>query len=358
MQENAMANVSGEQRYEQVFGDTFALYSRKEMLEFIEPFKVRFEKNGLDARKLFEGKQCFDAACGNGRGALFMLMNGAAHVTACDLSAKNVESTRRFLREFGFANAEVFESSLEHIARPDEAFEFVWCNGVIMHTARPNRCLREIARILKRGGRSWIYVYGSGGVYWRSIQKFRAMLRDVAVQDCIAALQLLRYETRYVAEYIDDWFATHLRTYTHADFGAALTAAGFAPAEPLPFGMPYDTSQRRNSLGPREKDLMGEGDLRYLLLKEHVTPATQPEFLGEGEYGSEIEWPAVITQSVDTALARLAASCSAPWQRVAAAAHVQRELRLQMTQPEAFDVNAYLATIERVAAEAAASARL
>jgi hypothetical protein len=37
---------------------------------------------------------------------------------------------------------------------------------------------------------------------------------------------------------------------------------------------------------------------------------------------------------------------------------VQRELRLQMTQPEAFDVNAYLATIERVAAEAAASARL
>ena len=98
-----------------------------------------------------------------------------------------------------------------------------------MHTERPNRCLKEIARILKRGGRSWIYVYGSGGVYWRSVQHFRSMLNEVEVRECIGALQLLRYETRYVAEFIDDWFATHLRSYTHTDFSAALTHAGFAP---------------------------------------------------------------------------------------------------------------------------------
>jgi ubiquinone/menaquinone biosynthesis C-methylase UbiE len=343
-----MINVSGEQRYEEVFGDTFALYSRQEMLEFIEPFKTRFAKNGLDPRQLFQGKRCFDAACGNGRGALFMLTNGAAHVTACDLSAKNVETTRRFLREFGFDNAEVFESSLEHIARPDETFDFVWCNGVIMHTSRPNRCLHEITRILKRSGQAWIYVYGSGGVYWRSIQSFRNMLRDVAVQECISTLQLLRYETRYVAEFIDDWFATHLRSYTHRDFSAALTAVGFAPAKPLPLGMAYDTSQRRNSFGALEGDLMGEGDLRYLLVKEHATPAREQQILGEGEYGSEIEWPPVITRSLDAALGVLAASCRHPWQCIAAAAHVQRELRLQMTQPERFDLDLYLRTIDRV----------
>ncbi len=344
-----MANVSGERRYEQVFGDTFALYSRSEMLEFIEPFKVRFEKNGLDPRQIFQGKHCFDAACGNGRGALFMLMNGAARVTACDLSVKNVESTRRFLREFGFDNAEVFESSLEHIERPDETFDFVWCNGVIMHTSRPNRCLSEITRVLKRGGRAWIYVYGSGGVDRRSFKRFRTMLQDVALHDCIATLQLLRYETRYVAEFIDDWFATHLRSYTHSDFSAALTAAGFAPAKPLPYGMAYDTSQRRNKFGTQEGDLMGEGDLRYLLVKEHATPAREQRILGEGEYGSDIGWPTVITHQLDTALGQLAGACRCPWQRIAAAAHVQRELRLQMTQPERFDLDIYLRTIDRVA---------
>lgn len=344
-----MANLSGEKRYDHVFGDTFALYTRPEMLEFIEPFNVRFEKNGLNARQIFQGKRCFDAACGNGRGALFMLMNGAAHVTCCDFSEKNVQSTRSFLKQFGFDNAEVFESTLESIARPDESYDFVWCNGVIMHTAHPNRCLNEISRILKRGGRSWIYVYGSGGAYWRSIQRFREMLKDVAVRDCISTLQLLRYETRYVAEFIDDWFATHLRSYTHKDFGAALIAAGFAPAEPLPYGMAYDTSHRRNTFGSQEKDLMGEGDLRYLLEKTNPTPAQDELILSEGEYGSKIEWPVVITQSLDAALARLSAACPQPWQRIAAAAHIQRELRLQMTKPEKFDLDAYLQMIDRVA---------
>src|SRR5688572_1104408 len=126
-----MANLQGEKRYEHVFGDTFALYTRDEMLEFIKPFEVRFKENGLDARELFTGKRCLDAACGNGRGALFMLMNGAAHVTACDFSETNVASTRSFLRQFGFQQTEVFQSSLENIDRPSESFDFVWCNGVI-----------------------------------------------------------------------------------------------------------------------------------------------------------------------------------------------------------------------------------
>jgi ubiquinone/menaquinone biosynthesis C-methylase UbiE len=353
-----MANISGEKRYEQVFGETFALYTQKEMLEFIEPFKVRFEKNGLDARKIFAGKTCFDAACGNGRGALFMLMNGAKHVTCCDFSEINVQTTRANLKKFGFDNGEAFVSSLESIDRPDESFDFVWCNGVIMHTAHPNRCLNEITRLLKVGGQSWIYVYGSGGAYWRSVEHFREMLKDVNVRDCIATLQLLRYETRYVAEFIDDWFATHLRSYTHADFGRALIDAGFAPTQPLPYGMAYDTSHRRYTYGAAEMDAMGEGDLRYLLDKAKPTPKKEAPILDEGEYGSSFDWPPAITQGVDAAMAKLKSACPQKWQRIAAAAHIQRDLRLQMTEPQAFDLTRYLALVERVTAQAAATGTL
>ena len=80
--------------------------------------------------------------------------------------------------------------------------------------------------------------------------------------------------------------------------------------------------------------------------------------MSEGEYGSEVRWPSVITQSVDAALARLEALCPQPWQRVAAAAHVQRELRLQMTRPERFDLAAYEHTIQRVAGYAANCGKL
>ena len=103
---------------------------------------------------------------------------------------------------------------------------------------------------------------------------------------------------------------------------------------------------------------MGEGDLRYLLEKTAATPAEQRPILNEGEYGSEVQWPPVITQSVDAALARLKAQCPKPWQRVAAAAHVQRELRLQMTRPERFDLAVYEQTIQCVAGYAAKCGRL
>jgi len=353
-----MTNVAGERRYDEVYGDTFALYSRSDMLEFIEPFQIRFERNGLDARKTFAGKRCLDAACGNGRGALFMLMNGAASVTACDFSPKNVESTQTFLKQFGFGNTAVAEHTLEKLPYADESFDFVWCNGVLMHTRHPNKCLHEITRVLNVGGQSWIYVYGAGGVYWRTIRLFRKLLEGVGVTECIAALRLLRYETRYVAEFIDDWFATHLRSYTHADFGKALTAVGFAPTEPLPYGTPYDTSHRRSTFGAREKDLMGEGDLRYLLTKSRATPASPPQTLDEGEYGSAFDWPSAVTASLDPLLAKLAAVCERPWQRIAAAAHIQRELRLQMTRPEPFDLGEYEQTVERITHYAASCAKL
>ena len=95
-------NYSGEKRHDQVYGETFASYSNNEMTEFIEFFEARFESNGLSAKNTFKGKKCFDAGCGNGRGSLFMLKNGARQVTSCDISKQNVESTKKFANEFGF----------------------------------------------------------------------------------------------------------------------------------------------------------------------------------------------------------------------------------------------------------------
>src|SRR5205814_6434145 len=222
------------------------LYSRKEMEEFIEPFRIRFERNEIDPRKLFSGRRCFDAGCGNGRGTLFMLMNGAEHVTAFDYSEKNIATTKKFTHDFGFDRVETRQGSIETIPFEDSQFDFVWCNGVIMHTGRPNACLAELARVLKPHGKMWLYVYGSGGVYWRTIYHLRALVKNIAVSRSIAALRIMGYETRYVAEFIDDWYASYLRTYTNADLAARLNALGFENAVPLKFGTDYDSSHRLN----------------------------------------------------------------------------------------------------------------
>jgi ubiquinone/menaquinone biosynthesis C-methylase UbiE len=55
-----------EHLHDDVYGQTFAMYDKEEMIRFIEPFKIRFERNKLDLHSLFKGKKCLDAGCGMG----------------------------------------------------------------------------------------------------------------------------------------------------------------------------------------------------------------------------------------------------------------------------------------------------
>ncbi len=61
MTESPTVSANLEHQHEDVFGKSFALYGKPEMLEFIEPFRVRFARNGLDARAVFAGAKCLDA---------------------------------------------------------------------------------------------------------------------------------------------------------------------------------------------------------------------------------------------------------------------------------------------------------
>jgi ubiquinone/menaquinone biosynthesis C-methylase UbiE len=255
-----------ESEHDKVYGSSFALYDASALREFLEPFKVRFQANALDARALFAGRRCLDAGCGNGRGSLFMLENGAAHVTGVDISEQNIESTRRNLSDFGFANFECRQSSLEKLPFEDGQFEFVWCNGVIMHTASPDVCIAELARVTRVKGGLWLYVYGAGGIYWHFVKEFRAMLARVSVDQLIASLKLFGYPVRFIAEYVDDWKTPYLRTYTDRAVRSKLAELGFVDINRALHGMSYDTSARIAKY-PQESRVLGEGDLRYVAVR-------------------------------------------------------------------------------------------
>jgi len=333
-----------EKIYEIVFGKTFGDYKLPDLEEFIHPFEVRFERNGISANEIFEGKNCLDAGCGNGRGSFFMLRHGAARVEAVDLSENNISSTRKFAEQLGYADRiNVTQCSLEEIPFADGEFDFVWCNGVIMHAQHPNACLLEISRVVREGGAGWLYIYGSGGLYWKVIQRFRDLLSEVDVLQAIQYLQCFFYSPRYVGEFIDDWYAAHLRTYTHIDLATRVAEVGFERPERLVNGMDYDTSQRRElAKDDFQRDLAGEGDLRYLLSKTGNAPKNDA-FLDEGVYGSEYKWPESVKLLVVEGFKIIPELESVEsWKLVAICARIQRELRILMDRKESLKRDEFL----------------
>jgi ubiquinone/menaquinone biosynthesis C-methylase UbiE len=249
-----------------VFGDTFALYDEKSFDEFVAPLYIRLKNNGIST-EVFKGKRCLDAGCGGGRGSILMAQCGAREVVGVDFSATNINSCRKRAEQKRFSNLHFYQHSLMELPFENESFDIVWCNGVLMHTIDPDKGLQEISRVLKKGGHIWLYVYGSGGIYWYMVDWVRKILRDIDVKDCIYQLRVMEMPIRRIAEWIDDWFAGYLRRYTNNEVENRLKELGFTKTERLKYGTIYDTSQRRHGADSTEVQLMGEGDLRFFCQK-------------------------------------------------------------------------------------------
>ncbi|MEQ8667394.1 MAG: class I SAM-dependent methyltransferase [Rhodospirillales bacterium] len=296
-------NENREKDHDVVFGQSFARFDAEQMIDFVKPFQTRFDANGIDASALFAGKRCLDAGCGTARGSIFMLQHGAEHVTAVDVSEKNTASAKRNLAPFGEQRFECLNSSIESLPFEDDTFDFVWCYGVIQHTAIPDNCLQEISRVLKKNGGMFVFVYGAGGIYWYVVRKLREILAELDGDDCFAILSLMRLPVYDMTTFMDDWKAAYLRCYTHDDFMTRLRELGFNDATPMPLGTPWDLNHRLNTY-PDDGYLFGEGDLRYLLTKSDDRAGGDTP-ISASEYGSDCDFDPRIPARFDGAFGKL-----------------------------------------------------
>lgn len=327
-----------------VYGQTFARYDRDAFEEFLRPLEIRLESNGIP-RHVFEEKLCLDAGCGGGRGTILMAKSGAKQVTAFDLADQNCSTTRQRAEEYGLGNITVRNGSLLEIPYDDESFDVVWCNGVVHHTVDPGRALCEVSRVVRRGGWMWLYLYGSGGIYWFFVDFVRDWLRDVSIQETLAVLSSADVSIGRIAEFIDDWYVPMLKRYRHQDVAPILGELGFKVTNPLSGGVPYDTSVNRNDREPDK--CLGEGDLRYWIRKDthHVRNLELPDVTGKGsQYGESAGVARFstlfqdVSREVDELSQRLA--CSPNAFRILTCARLQTRLRdLLPTRP--FDLASF-----------------
>jgi ubiquinone/menaquinone biosynthesis C-methylase UbiE len=334
-----------------VYGDTFALYNTEQFEQFLRPFELRFERNGINPQ-IFDGKRCLDAGCGGGRGSVFMARHGATEVVGVDLSAKNVATAMRRAAELGYNNLHFHQGSVVKLDFEDQVFDVVWCNGVLHHSDHPDAALDEISRVLKVDGYMWLYLYGSGGLYWSMVDLARNALATTSIEACILLLLAWNVPIGRIAEFIDDWYVPWLRRYTHNDVGSKLATLGFDKQVLLQRGTDYDTSERVHQYG--EQNLWGEGDLRYFCQKSRHVPHSSQKLPDYNRKGSLYEESSVV-QEFENEYYRLLAHLDNTSQlvqntdpfalRVGLLKTIQTGLRDLMSQPGSFPLSDYHALI-------------
>jgi 2-polyprenyl-3-methyl-5-hydroxy-6-metoxy-1,4-benzoquinol methylase len=161
-----------------------------------------------------KGRRVLEIGCGMGLHAELMARAGA-EVTVVDLSKTSVEVTRARFALKGLS-ATVIHADAERLPFPDGSFDFVWSWGVIHHSARTGRIVREIARVLSNEGEARVMVYNRHtvaaaiGIAWDQIAR-GGLFRRTIEESLYAATD--GYSARYyVREQFDDLFRTFFRS--------------------------------------------------------------------------------------------------------------------------------------------------
>ena len=107
------------------------------------------------------GRKVLEIGCGMGLHSE-LLARAGAELHAIDLSPTSVMATRRRFELKGL-KGNINQADAECIPFADATFDFVWSWGVIHHSARTARIVREIRRVLKPDGGCRVMVYNRSG---------------------------------------------------------------------------------------------------------------------------------------------------------------------------------------------------
>ncbi len=137
--------------------------------------KIKFSLNEkvLNLKKgFFKGKICADLGCGStGSGGFNLLSLGAKYCHLLDMHQHIKKPIGKNLKKFS-GKYKISIGSLERLPFKKEFFDFVLCQGVIHHMDNDLKGFKEIYRVLKKGGYSFISVHGEGGLINDFTMKF------------------------------------------------------------------------------------------------------------------------------------------------------------------------------------------
>ncbi len=110
-----------------------------------------------DADSMFKGKTVLDIGCGAGGKSLYYITKGAKHVYGVDCVESYKEESAALAQQLGLSEQFTFiHADAKELPYPDESFDTVIMNDAMEHVAEPEAVLKEILRVLTKGGKLYV----------------------------------------------------------------------------------------------------------------------------------------------------------------------------------------------------------
>jgi ubiquinone/menaquinone biosynthesis C-methylase UbiE len=145
-----------------------------------------------DAAQITPQARVLDVACGPGI-VVEALARGAREVVGCDITPEMLEQTDRRCRKAGLTNVRCVPGRAEELPFEDASFDAVVTRSALHHFPDPAAALREMARVLRAGGRAVIVdVMASEDAMEAALHNALETIRDPSHTRMLSKSELLR----------------------------------------------------------------------------------------------------------------------------------------------------------------------
>ena len=253
----------GENQTQVVYGELWeSLNSEYIINETQDVLRRLFVKGGLKIDELKE-KKIIDIGCGSGRFTIALAQMGVKEIVGVDLGESGIKIGEEFARKLNLKNIKFIKNDVLSLPFDDESFDFVFSKGVLHHTGNLEKGLDEYHRVMKKGGIGYLYLYGSGGIFWNSRKKMREVMKDIPMQYTQKVLEIIGMPNkRYI--FVDSWYVP-IEEYVDRKWLENYLTKKYSKI--LRVDDTGDININSMSNLQYSKEIWGDGELRYFISK-------------------------------------------------------------------------------------------
>tara|TARA_B100001248_G_C27289072_1_gene411532 strand:- start:62 stop:835 length:774 start_codon:yes stop_codon:yes gene_type:complete len=224
-----------------------------------------FQRNGY--KDILKGKTVLDIGCGSGRFSIAMATMGAKHVTGIDIGLEGLKVGKRIAKDNAIENITFDKVDAENLPYSDQSFDFVFSYGVLHVLKDMNKAFSELARVVKKNGNAFVFIYGSGGIYWYSRRIMKTIMKEIPLEYSKKVLKLIFLpEDRWL--FLDNWYDAIEIHSKDIDMQRKFLDIGFNSIDKIDRVDKSDLHYHAINSGEEGAIMWGEGFLRYMLGKK------------------------------------------------------------------------------------------